>query len=242
MRSDQGVEVRSKSSGFVCDTIEHFFAALAGLKIRRDLEVSITGDEMPLLDGGALEFCRALDRFSLPLTEPELEVTRKETLTVGGSRYEFAPATDSALQVEVVFPNLAAGVAYWDGSRKVFRERLAPARTFGFARSADELRNHGRAGFVDPRFVWVLDSAGRSLFSNRSPDANQLAAHKLLDLLGDWYLYGGPPRGKISVFRPGHQANHEALLLAKKRRIVAPQGSTTKHSSSKKLEPPAMAD
>ena len=40
------------------------------------------------------------------------------------------------------------------------------------------------------------------------------ARHKLLDLLGDLYLHGGPPLGRVRVTRPGHASNARALRRA----------------------------
>jgi UDP-3-O-[3-hydroxymyristoyl] N-acetylglucosamine deacetylase len=38
--------------------------------------------------------------------------------------------------------------------------------------------------------------------------------HKILDLIGDLYLYGGPPLGRIIALRPGHRATHDVVLRA----------------------------
>jgi UDP-3-O-acyl-N-acetylglucosamine deacetylase len=56
-----------------------------------------------------------------------------------------------------------------------------------------------------------------------SPPArpHELARHKLLDLLGDLYLFGGPARGKLRAERPGHARNHEVLRRALERGTIA---------------------
>jgi len=51
--------------------------------------------------------------------------------------------------------------------------------------------------------------ASGAAFSRDEP-----ARHKLLDLAGDLYLYGGPPEGELSARRPGHAATHEAVRRA----------------------------
>ena len=40
---------------------------------------------------------------------------------------------------------------------------------------------------------------------------NELARHKLLDLLGDFALAGLPVRGRITAYKPGHAINTKAL-------------------------------
>ena len=41
-----------------------------------------------------------------------------------------------------------------------------------------------------------------------------IARHKLLDLIGDLALYGGPPEGRIRAARPGHAATHHIVRNA----------------------------
>jgi UDP-3-O-[3-hydroxymyristoyl] N-acetylglucosamine deacetylase len=54
--------------------------------------------------------------------------------------------------------------------------------------------------------------------------ADEPARHKLLDLVGDLYLYGGPPRGRVRATRPGHGATHEAMRRALAEGLVAREG------------------
>jgi UDP-3-O-acyl-N-acetylglucosamine deacetylase len=53
-----------------------------------------------------------------------------------------------------------------------------------------------------------------------SPD--EPARHKLLDLAGDLFVYGGPPRGTVSAYRPGHWSTHEAMRVAIARGVIVP--------------------
>ena len=40
-------------------------------------------------------------------------------------------------------------------------------------------------------------------------------------LIGDAFLYGGPPRGHVHARRPGHWATHEAIRIAFERGVLA---------------------
>jgi UDP-3-O-acyl-N-acetylglucosamine deacetylase len=55
----------------------------------------------------------------------------------------------------------------------------------------------------------------------RPPEPNEVARHKLLDLVGDLALFGGPPRGRIVAERPGHAATQEIAREALARGILA---------------------
>jgi UDP-3-O-[3-hydroxymyristoyl] N-acetylglucosamine deacetylase len=186
------------------------------------------------LDGGARRFADALLALELPApisATPGLVVNQSATLAAGRSRYTFDVADDTALSVETMFEHPAIGTerAQWDGSPHAFLDSIAPARTFGFHADAQELWGRGRAELAaNPRddaakkafshAVIVFDATGPLAVSGEPPpSAGEVARHKLLDLIGDFALYGGPPRGHVFASRPGHTASHaiirEALSL-----------------------------
>jgi UDP-3-O-[3-hydroxymyristoyl] N-acetylglucosamine deacetylase len=152
-----------------------------------------------------------------------LRVSRSAELTVEQSVYRFEPASEMKLVVDVEFPELGSESAEFDGSRQMFLERIAPARTFGFARDAELLGAEGRAQHVDLRAVMVFDDQGRVMPPGSDRQPGELARHKLLDLLGDLYFYGGTPLGELYASRPGHAANHTMARRALKQGILAPR-------------------
>ena len=227
-RADHGVAVRHKKGGPELDLVEHLFAAFAGLSIRSGIVVSVSGPEIPLLDGGASELTRALALLAPPRDAPRLVVAERGEVVVGESTYLFEPASELAIEVEIDFPRAGIGRqrARFDGSVGQFVREIAPARTFGFRSDADALRARGRAHKVDLASVIVIEESGRVLGPAAPPGENELARHKLLDLMGDLYFYGGPPLGRIFASRPGHSRSHaavrEALSLGLVRRTREP--------------------
>ncbi len=213
-RSDQGVCV---AAGHVeIDLVEHLFAALGGLSVYRGVELRIHGREIPLLDGGAADLARALQVLGLPTTPPELKVSRAGRIEIDESVYEFEPGTGREVEVTIDFRsqlgNYGLQEARWDGSPRDFAHRIAPARTFGFNEDRARLEAAGRAQYVNLRSVIVFDS-GRQL-GDSPAEFDELARHKLLDLIGDLYLFGGPPIGSVKAHRPGHSRSHRALKKA----------------------------
>jgi UDP-3-O-[3-hydroxymyristoyl] N-acetylglucosamine deacetylase len=195
-------------------TVEHAFAALAGLAIREGLTIAVEGPEMPLLDGGALAWCEALAKLELPAMQPSLCVTREAAFDVGPSRFEFSPqrGVEVAVRVDLGDPRFSPE-ASWRGGVADFVERIAPARTFTLARDVEELVRRGLARHVDPAAVVVIaPDAVHHAARPVSPD--EPARHKLLDLLGDLYLHGGPPLGRVLAVRPGHASNARAIRRA----------------------------
>lgn len=222
VRADQGVRVRAPRIGLDVDLVEHLCAALAGVGVRSDLTISIVGGEVPLLDGGARELATALIALELPRQAPRLRVMRSGEITIDESSYRFEPGPAPLLEVEVDFPGVGVERSSWDDDVGHFVHHIAPARTFGYAADAERLRAAGRARWVDPASVLVLDAEGRATPPSAPRQPGELARHKLLDLMGDLYLHGGPPQGLVAAQRPGHARTHAAVRKALDQGLLGP--------------------
>src|SRR5580692_45062 len=92
--TDRSTTVAAKS-GFRVATVEHLFAALAGLAVLDGAVIDVDGPELPLLDGGSSAWCDAIA--SLGLGEfpraPSLSVARTGAVSIASSRYEFDVGT-----------------------------------------------------------------------------------------------------------------------------------------------------
>jgi UDP-3-O-[3-hydroxymyristoyl] N-acetylglucosamine deacetylase len=200
-------------------TVEHLFAALAARGLGRGLAVQIDGLEPPILDGCAVEWLHVTEPFASPPCEPILRVAREAVIEVATSRYEFAPGDGISVSTELEFADVRlARKAEWRGDLADFRARIAPARTFCFAHEVEELARAGLASHVRPEMVIVIGPD--ILVAGRPFASDEPARHKLLDLIGDLFLYGGPPRGTVFAYRPGHWSTHEALRIAHERGVL----------------------
>jgi UDP-3-O-[3-hydroxymyristoyl] N-acetylglucosamine deacetylase len=232
VRTDFGVGV-ADDRGFELDLVEHLFAAFAGLGIRAGILASVEGPELPILDGGARAFGDALASLEVPVAPPALVVARRGLLEIEESSYAFEPGPAIEVGVEVRFEHPAIGTqrATWDGDAGTFRASIAPARTFGFASDRDALAARGRAGLAAEGDA-ATRGAGAAAFreavivfdaSSEAPRMleAEIAKHKLLDLIGDLALHGGPPQGRIFARRPGHTATHAVVRRALDSGILA---------------------
>jgi UDP-3-O-[3-hydroxymyristoyl] N-acetylglucosamine deacetylase len=206
--------VATRDGALRASTVEHALAALGGLGIHSRVSFHLEGPEMPLLDGGSAAWCDAITALHAVQTAPPFRIAREARISAGLSSYEFVPGKTVEVGVEIDFqdPRLARS-ASWSGDPNDFRQRLAPARTFALAADVDEILRRGLARHVDPAAV-VLISPDAIHFSGRPFVSDEPARHKLLDLIGDLVLVGGPPLGCIRAFRPGHEANARALRAA----------------------------
>jgi UDP-3-O-[3-hydroxymyristoyl] N-acetylglucosamine deacetylase len=215
-QAEYGVRVGSEGGRLDIDLVEHLLAALGGLGVQNGVSIIVEGAEVPLLDGGAEELACALLALGAPRGRPLLRVAQAGEVLVGESRFSFEPESTVDLSVSIEFdsPGIGAQNANWNGTVERFMAELAPARTFGFRSQYGQLQALGRARHVDPRAVMVLEQDGSVAAPGAAANHVEFARHKLLDLIGDLYLFGGPPLGKLAARRPGHRANHQAVRQA----------------------------
>ena len=204
-------------------TVEHLLSAAAGLGID-DLDIEITGEEPPAADGSALPFAEALRRAGLR-EKPDQE---RGTLSIGGQlemekgdiRYLARPMKDGVfIKLTYDHPHRLVGrqTVEFLLSPDEYLVRVAPARTFGFSHELEALKKAGLAlgGSLDNA---VVIAENEVLAKNGLRFADELARHKLLDLIGDLALTGLPLKDiYIEAERPGHAANvNFAKLLLEK--------------------------
>jgi UDP-3-O-[3-hydroxymyristoyl] N-acetylglucosamine deacetylase len=202
-------------------TVEHVLAACAALGLHEGVALEIVFGEVPLLDGASAAFVRALASLGVAPSRASLVVARAGEVTHGESRYRFEPGDEVRVAVTLAYddPRIAEHAA-WDGSPSDFTTRIARARTFAFVHEVEALVAAGQASHVDPSSVVVL-APGEVLASGEPFTADEPARHKLLDLMGDLFLHGGPPRGTVHAYRPGHRATHAIVREARCLGILA---------------------
>ncbi len=196
-------------------TVEHLCAALAGLGID-NLRVEISGPEMPGLDGSSLQWVEQLQRAVLVEQKSPrkcLEVREPIAVTVGDSFITAVPNDQDGLMLAYTldFQGRTGGSQYvaLDISPETFRDKIAPARTFCFAEEVEELRKRGLGKGATPENTIVVGGSQEGAPPMRFPD--EIARHKMLDLLGDLFLLGADLRGRVMATKTGHAANRKLV-------------------------------
>jgi UDP-3-O-[3-hydroxymyristoyl] N-acetylglucosamine deacetylase len=203
-------------------TIEHLMSAMAGLGVDNCV-VELTAAEVPIMDGSADPFVFLL--LSAGLAEqdgPKRFVRILETVEVrdGDKWARFAPHEGFRVNFEIEFdhPVLKKGItrASMDFSSATYLKEVSRARTFGFTRDLETLRQHNLAlgGSLDNAIV--LDDSG-VLNAEGLRSRDEIVKHKVLDAIGDLYLMGNGVIGEFSGFKSGHGLNNRLLreLLAR---------------------------
>ncbi len=207
--------VLGDGSGPLVSTAEHVLAALRGLGVDNAV-VEIDGPEVPIMDGSAAAFVRAIDQVGLEsLNEPRrfIRVLKPVAVVVGDAVAEFRPYSRGfRIEAEIAFDHPLIGrqsIAY-DGRPESFRRDFARARTFGFMRDVAKLWSAGYAlGASLENTLVVSDSRILNPEGTRFPD--EFVRHKVLDAIGDLALAGAPLLGLYRSVRGGHKLNHAAL-------------------------------
>ena len=89
----------------------------------------------------------------------------------------------------------------------MFVDEIAPARTFGFLKEVEMLRQRGLALGGSLENAIVLGETG---VLNPLRFEDEFVRHKILDVIGDLALVGHPIQGHLVVHRGGH-ALHTAF-------------------------------
>jgi UDP-3-O-acyl N-acetylglucosamine deacetylase len=207
--------------GMVAKTVEHLMAALHAYGITNLLVKMHT--EVPILDGSAQELCELLADGGVEeqrATIEELVIDRR--YAVGSDDPEqkgiwIEPCDAFEVRYLLDYPAPIGRQEYTfrlDGPESFARE-IAPARTFGFVKEIETLESMGlAAGGRLNNFILVGDEG---VVNAPLRFEDEFVRHKILDIMGDFYLLGRPIRGRIVARKTGHGDN--AALL----RMLRPQ-------------------
>ncbi len=200
--------------GVLLSTTEHLLSVFCGMGIDNAV-VEINSLEAPILDGSGRPFVELLakaGRRQLRRKRRYLRVRRSVEVRDNGRRITVLPADCFRITCNTDFAHPLAGPQELDVevTPEQYARHIAPARTFGFQRDLDQMRDMGlirganlsnavcftRAGLLNPEGL-------------RFPD--ECCRHKVLDLIGDLALIGRPLLGHVVAERAGH-AMHTALV------------------------------
>jgi UDP-3-O-acyl N-acetylglucosamine deacetylase len=197
-------------------TVEHVLSAATGAGVD-NLDVLVTTNEPPAMDGSALPFYKALLKAGLKhyprFPKRRLHIPDEFTYEDGkGTFYRATPSERFEIQATLIHdhplvPKLSLSVAIDLSSYAV---EIAPARTFCFEHEVAYLQSQGLAqgGSLENAVVIGKDRFHTNAEGLRFKD--EFVRHKILDLIGDLTLIGRPLLNlKIEAVRCGHAHNIE---------------------------------
>ncbi len=230
-------------NGAKVSTIEHIMSALWTLGVD-NAEIDINAPETPIMDGSAREYAAALVDTGLEEQLAERQyyhVTEKMVYTIPEKGVAIIPypGDEFSVSVHVDYNSKVIGNQYstfQPGDN--YAAKIAPCRTFVFLHELEPLMkmNLIKGGDLDNAIVVVENPVSdeqlehlKSIFNKQDIQItggylnnlelrfnNELARHKLLDLLGDFALLGRRIKGRVWATRPGHFANTEFMKQVKR--------------------------
>ncbi len=210
--NDEGVRI---------STIEHLFAALAGLGIDNAV-IEVDAPEIPIMDGSASPFVFLLQSAGIKdqsAAKKYLKIKHTVRVEDGDKWAELRPFKGFRVDFAIDFnhPEIARSQQHMvmDFSSSAFVKDISRARTFGFMRDIEYLRANNLALGGSMENAVVLDE-----YRVLNPDGlryeDEFVKHKILDAFGDLYVAGHAIVGEFCAYKTGHALNNRLVraLLA----------------------------
>lgn len=214
-------------------TVEHLLAAIWAAEIS-NVHIIVDGPEVPILEGNAASFYSKLSQGKQEQEADHSKIWRLDeviefTDDVSGASYTLIPHDELSIDVMLSYAqDVGITTAHYKESED-FKE-LSMARTFVLTSELEELCRRGlikggdlenavlipSGANAEQELLNALNLLGRtdqeeilSRFREgyQLQTSNELAQHKILDLIGDLSLLGHRLKAKIFAKKPGHTGN-----------------------------------
>jgi UDP-3-O-[3-hydroxymyristoyl] N-acetylglucosamine deacetylase len=192
-------------------------AALAGLGVD-NAYIDLSSEEVPIMDGSAGPFVFLIQSAGIEEQHAAKRFIRiKKTIQVtdGDKWARFEPYNGFKIGFTIDFKHpafkKATTNAEIDFSTSSFTKEISRARTFGFMKDIETMREHNLAlgGSLDNAIV--LDDY-RVINEDGLRYEDEFVKHKILDAIGDLYLMGHSIIGAFFAYKSGHGLNNRLLL------------------------------
>jgi UDP-3-O-[3-hydroxymyristoyl] N-acetylglucosamine deacetylase len=198
--------------GATVETVEHLLAALVSSGID-NVVVELNQNEVPIMDGSAAPFLYLVQEAGvkrLSAARKHLKILRPVQISDGDKRIAVYPSDHFKVSYTISFdhPILRHQSRTERITEQSFAECIAAARTFGFLKEVEWMRQNGLALGGSLENAIVIGDAG---VLNALRFEDEFVRHKILDAIGDLALIGYPLIGHVVAHRAGH-ALHTALV------------------------------
>jgi UDP-3-O-[3-hydroxymyristoyl] N-acetylglucosamine deacetylase len=216
MVCDTSMSTTLGQGGVRVQTVEHLLSAFAGLGID-NAYVDLSAAEVPIMDGSAGPFVFLLQSAGIEEQNAHkrfIRIKKKLVVRDGDKWARFEPFDGFKVGFSIEFDHPAFSPrscrAEVDFSTTSFVKEVSRARTFGFMRDIEALRERNLVlgGSMDNAIV--LDDY-RILNEDGLRYEDEFVKHKILDAIGDLYLLGHSLIGAFYGHKSGHFLNNKLL-------------------------------
>ncbi|NOY61799.1 MAG: UDP-3-O-acyl-N-acetylglucosamine deacetylase [Gammaproteobacteria bacterium] len=214
--SDTRLSTALEVDGVGVSTVEHLLSAFAGLGVD-NAYVDLTAPEVPIMDGSAGPFVFLIQSAGIEEQEAAkcfIRIKKPIVVSDGDKWAKFEPFDGFKVSFTIDFDHPAfegcTQQAVVDFSSTSFVKEVSRARTFGFMRDVEMLREKKLAlGASFDNAVVVGEQCVVNEDGLRYED--EFVKHKMLDAIGDLYLLGRSLIGAFSGHKSGHELNNRLL-------------------------------
>lgn len=203
-------------NGQKISTVEHLLSALAGLGID-NAYIDVNAAEVPIMDGSASPLVFLIQSAGIEeqaVAKKFIRIKKSVTVEDGDKRGSFEPFEGFKVSFTIDFSH----PAFTDRSRHVevdfsstsFVREVSRARTFGFMKDIEKLRENNLALGASVDNAIALDDY-RVINEDGLRYEDEFVRHKVLDAIGDLYLLGYSLIGSFSGHKSGHELNNKLL-------------------------------
>ena len=222
---DAGRRTILQQDGVQVHTMEHVLAAVAGLGVDNLIIETSTMEVPEGHDGSAGPIAGAMLEAGLQDQDKptrHIKVSKPVRWAENGVELSAVPYSGFRISFRIEYDHPLIGVQERtvDITPESFMKEIAPARTFVLERDVEALRKSGwiKGGRLESAIVVGKDAV---LNDGKLRYPDEFVRHKILDLLGDLFILGGPLLGHVSAKRSGHQG-HVAFVKRLKETLPLP--------------------
>lgn len=194
-------------------TVEHVLAAVRANEID-NLYIDVSSVEPPISDGSSREFVELIEQAGITEQEatiPIIKLLKPLHFSDGEIQLVALPYDGYRISYTLNYPEIKALKAQFHSvlvNSANFKKEIASCRTFSLYRELTILMDRGliKGGSLDNAVI-IQDDVVFSKNGLHFPD--EMARHKILDMIGDLALVGIPFEAHIIAIRAGHATNYQ---------------------------------
>jgi UDP-3-O-[3-hydroxymyristoyl] N-acetylglucosamine deacetylase len=204
----------SDGNGNNISTVEHILSALHGLEID-NVYIDLDSNEVPVCDGSSIIFINSLKKNGFKSQDNFKKFIKiKKVIEVKDNEKiaRVSPFDQTMITCNVEYPHKCIGKQSISLTLTpdLYETQISSARTFGFIKDVDKLKEKGLilGGSLDNAIV--LDDE-KVLNKDGLRFADEFVRHKVLDFIGDISLAGYKIIGSFYTSHSGHELNLKLL-------------------------------
>ena len=207
--------------GVKVSTVEHLLAAfyIVGLD---NVIVEINSEEVPIMDGSAKDFLKNIKKIDLKEQSQKrkyIQILDEEELIDGSRKISIEPNNSFEVDFKLNYDNEIIGQQQNTVNfQKDDLNEIIESRTFCLFEDVEKIKKFGLAkgGSLDNAIVVDKDKV---INSEGLRNKKEFVNHKILDLAGDFLLFGHRILGKVVCHHGGHELTNMFLRKLSKSKL-----------------------